>query len=286
MISLLFRRILHQNSDRRSGKPRGTRLRIGPCVALHCLLSACLIGCTGNKVQPVPVDSASLPHVGERLPYTPLKGFPIGVGDKLAVTVWSYDDLSRIVRVDPSGNIYFPLVGPIKAAGIGTEDLREHIAEGLVKYIVSPQVSVDISEFRSRKINVIGEVNKPGTYVIEDALTVVDAISLAGDVTRHANYKKVILIRKTPTEVNLLSVNLYDLLYKGDMSQMVYLAAGDIIFAPPTSIEEVARFFDYMQRIIRPLRDAATTAVLIEDIYDIIIGEDGQDRTLILNLGE
>ena len=68
----------------------------------------------------------------------------------IKITVWKHDDLTRTLRIDPSGKVFFPLVGEVDAAGLSAKDLRRTITDGLRRYIEDPQVNIDIISFRSR----------------------------------------------------------------------------------------------------------------------------------------
>lgn len=83
--------------------------------------------------------------------------------------------------VNTNGNIYFPLVGSVHAAGKTVDQIRVEIATRLKKYVPNPQVNVRVADFRSQKIYVLGEVEKAGFLPITDQrLTLADALSLSG----------------------------------------------------------------------------------------------------------
>lgn len=245
-----------------------------------------ILNCATSQIDTVPVETEPEPPVVEEQTAEPINGFPIGVGDELKITVWKNDDLNRTIRVSPTGAIFYPLVGEIQVAGLGTEDLRKQITQGLSTYFYSPQVNVDIAAFRSRKIYVLGEVKKPRRLVIEDHINILDALALTGGATIHANMEKVILVRLSSTEIQLQPLNIESLIREGDASQMVYLQSGDIIFVPPSQMEEVARFFDYVRRIFRAVVDVERTVILADEIYDIIQNEDSRRRDIFIDIDD
>lgn len=232
-----------------------------------------IFSCATSQVYPVPVETEPEAHQIGKQTAEPVDGFHIGVGDELKITVWKNDDLNRIIRVSPTGVIFYPLVGEIKVSGIGTENLRKQITEGLSSYLMSPQVNVDISTFRSRKVYVMGEVENPKRLIIADHINIMDALTLAGGMTIHANKEKVILVRLSSSQIQLQALNIENLIREGDVDQMAYLQSGDIVFVPPTKIEEVARFFDYVRRIFRSVVDVERTIILGDEIYRILKGE-------------
>ena len=211
------------------------------------------------------------------------RGFILGVGDEVKVTVWKHDDLNRVLRIDPAGKVFYPLVGEIAAAGLSAGDLRNIITKGLSGYIKNPQVSVRMQAFRSRKVYVLGEVHQPGVMSLEDPMHIMDGLLLAGGFTRDADEKKVILVRSYPEQIELHTVNVMDLLKKGDSNQLVKLQKGDIIYVPPSFIANVDRFFEHVYAIFRPIVSVERSIILGDEIKRIIEGRGAQEKTIIIS---
>ena len=109
------------------------------------------------------------------------KDYRLGPEDQIEIRVWGHDDLARTVRVGLDGNISFPFVGEVKARGLTLLELQLELQKRLgPKYVIDPNVSITVSEFKSQKFFVVGNVNNPGTYPLTKPITVVEAISLAG----------------------------------------------------------------------------------------------------------
>jgi polysaccharide biosynthesis/export protein len=107
--------------------------------------------------------------------------YRLGPEDELEIRVWGHDDLTRKVRVGLNGTISFPFVGELKAKGLTVQDLQRQLEKLLgPKYIIDPQVSISVTEFKSQKFFVVGNVKNPGTYPLTKPIKVVEAISLAG----------------------------------------------------------------------------------------------------------
>jgi polysaccharide export outer membrane protein len=119
--------------------------------------------------------------------------------DILEITVFQEPDLKSTLRVSNEGTIAFPLIGIVPVGGLtpqaAAQTLRDRLANG---YLVNPQVSVTVMEFSKRRFTVLGEVQKPGSYDMPDqqAVTVLQAIGMAGGYTRIANPSRVTLMRK------------------------------------------------------------------------------------------
>ena len=121
----------------------------------------------------------------------------LGPGDIVEVRVYREAELSGLYHVDPNGSFTFPLIGTVKANQGGIHELTQEITRRLrTKYIRDPQVTVLLKESRSKKIFVLGMVKKPGSFVFESQMTVVQAIALAGGFQTLASHD-LVLIRET-----------------------------------------------------------------------------------------
>ena len=108
----------------------------------------------------------------------------LGPEDILKIQVWGHSDLTRELPISLEGQISFPLIGEVKAAGRTTQQLERVITRKLADgYIVNPQVTVTVGEYRSQKFFIMGEVKNPGKYDLEPGTTVMIAISLGGGLT-------------------------------------------------------------------------------------------------------
>ena len=122
--------------------------------------------------------------------------FVIGNDDVLAINVWKEPDVSRSIPVRSDGKISLPLVGEVQATGRTPLKLEEEIAARLKNYIAEPEVTVIVQQINSQKFNILGMVNKPGSYVINNSATVLDAIALAGGFRDFAKQKSIYILRQ------------------------------------------------------------------------------------------
>ena len=115
------------------------------------------------------------------------KEYIIGSGDLLEIQVWDNEDLHRKVEVSQEGEFTFPLIGKVSASGLsvfGLETLiKDRLADG---YLVRPQVTVSVTEYKSQKVFLFGEVKKPGTYFVKRKTHLLELISEAGGFTDRA----------------------------------------------------------------------------------------------------
>ena len=174
-----------------------------------------------------------------------LDHYRIGPEDTLLISVWKNDAITRTVPVRPDGMISLPLLQDVKAAGLTAVELRDVLAKKLAEYIPSPEVSVIVTDVRSFKVSVIGEVVKPGRYEFKSWTTVLDVLALAGGFNEFAKRKRVVILRpegatmkRIPFDYNNLTGTADGLLDRllssgGDGAQEnFYLRAGDIILVP------------------------------------------------------
>jgi polysaccharide export outer membrane protein len=130
--------------------------------------------------------------------------YRLGPEDELEIRVWSHDDLTRKVRVGLDGMISFPFVGEVKAQGLTILDLQKQLEKRLgPRYIVDPHVSITVTEYKSHKFFVVGNVQKPGTYPLTKPIRVIEAISQAGGIasgtgSRPLSGAVAIIIRSQP----------------------------------------------------------------------------------------
>ena len=137
-----------------------------------------------------------------------LSTYQLGSGDMITIRVLGEDDLKRErVRLSDAGTISFPILGEIRVKGMTVGALEEHVTKGLKgRYLVNPQVTVAIEEYRNFFVN--GMVEKPGGYPFSPGLTVRKAISIAGGFRERAARDKIHVIRdddpkQTPNRVDL-----------------------------------------------------------------------------------
>jgi polysaccharide export outer membrane protein len=159
--------------------------------------------------------------------------YVIGPDDMLAVNVWKEPDLTRTVPVRPDGKITLPLVGDIEASGLTSKQLQERIEKGLENYLSKPSVTVIIQEAKSQKFNIMGEVQKPGAYLLTHPMTVLDAIALAGGFREWAKTKSIYVLRAQANGKSERLLFNYKRVIKGESTeQNIQLKARDTVVVP------------------------------------------------------
>jgi polysaccharide biosynthesis/export protein len=157
----------------------------------------------------------------------------IGDDDQLEINVWKEPELSKTIPVRSDGKISLPLAGELQAAGKTPVQLEDDITARLRNFITEPAVTVMVTKINSLKFNVMGEVVKPGSYVLTASTTVVDAIATAGGFRDFAKKKSIYVLHTNQdgTETRL-SFN-YSQFVKGrNPHQNVVLQPGDTVVVP------------------------------------------------------
>jgi len=159
--------------------------------------------------------------------------YTVKAGDVLSVAVWKEPDLtSNAVLVRPDGTFSFPLVGQLDARGKSVQELQNLITERLRKYISDPVVTVSVQEVRGNKVYVIGQVTKPGEFVVNPSVNVMQALSMAGGGTAFASLNNIIILRRSASGQVALPFHYNDVIHGKDLQQNVELQAGDIVVVP------------------------------------------------------
>jgi polysaccharide biosynthesis/export protein len=158
--------------------------------------------------------------------------FVIGNDDVLAINVWKEPDISRSIPVRSDGKISLPLVGEVQAAGLTPLKLEKDIASKLTNYISEPEVTVMVQQVNSQKFNILGQVVRPGSYVIANSPTVLDAIALAGGFRDFAKQKSIYVLRQAGSGDSRIPFNYKEVSQGKNMAQNIKLQPGDTIIIP------------------------------------------------------
>lgn len=157
--------------------------------------------------------------------------YSLAPNDMVDIRVFQEDDLSSKLRISPKGTINFPLIGVVTVGGLTPQEAANVIRRALDKdYLVNPQVSVTVLEYGKRRFTVLGQVGKPGSYDMpeREAVTLLDAIAMAGGYTRIADSSKITVRRKGDGKENILKLNAKSMA-KDERVSTFQVQPGDII---------------------------------------------------------
>ncbi len=123
----------------------------------------------------------------------PAHEYTLGPGDQVRIGVADVDDIpDRPVRIDPAGDIDLPLIGSVHASGLAPEQLRQVLRSRFSKYVTDPSVTVNVAEYESRPVSVLGAVIRAGVYQMNSPKTLVDVLSMAGGTAPDAGAMVVV----------------------------------------------------------------------------------------------
>jgi polysaccharide export outer membrane protein len=178
----------------------------------------------------------------------PSPDYVIGLNDVLYVNIDGHPELlvapgntnSKVQgsRVDGQGDIHLPLVGKVPVAGLTVTQAQTRIQEALRKYLQEPWVVVEIAEYKSQPLYLLGQFRKSGTLFMDRPLTLLQGIALGDGYEASANLRGARLIRGGKT----MPVDVYDLLTRGDSRANVWLQQSDTIYIPDSRSTQVFIF--------------------------------------------
>ena len=159
-------------------------------------------------------------------------GYRINPGDTLEISVWREEALQREVLIRPDGGFSFPLAGDMSAKGKTVLQLRDELAERLSRYIPDLVITVTVTGVDGNRIFVIGQVREPGIFVMNPALDVMQALSLAGGTTPFASLKNIRIIRRENGVQRAITFDYTDVSEGKSLEQNVVLKSGDVVVVP------------------------------------------------------
>src|SRR5215831_7307855 len=200
------------------------RLRLPHYHSCGILVMLALVG----LLQPA---SAATPPAPARAT-APDSAYTVKPGDMLAISVWKEPDLQGPVLVRPDGTFSFPLAGQLDARGHSVLELQQMITDKLKKYISDPVVTVSISEVKGNKVYVLGQVNKPGEFIVNPRVDVMQALSMAGGTTAYAALSDITILRRTDAGQQSLPFHYAEVARGRNLQQNIMLQAGDVVVVP------------------------------------------------------
>ena len=197
--------------------------------AVACVLSVFLFvgvvanaGAADNSVKASPPPQA----VSQAGPE-----YRMGPEDQIRVSVWENAQLTLDLIVRPDGKISMPLLQDVVAEGQTAAELANTIQQRLVTFIKEPQVSVIVLQVNAPRYYVIGNVAKPGPYLLRTETSVLQALSMAGGFTQFASIRSIKLIRNAAGKQVVRKVNYNSMIDEGGEGNFL-LKSGDTIVVP------------------------------------------------------
>ncbi len=214
----------------------------------------------------------------------PTEPFTLGPGDNVEITLVGDPTSKSITVVGPDGKLYFSLLPGIDVWGLTLDQAKAQIETGLAKYMRErPQVSLVLREVESKQVWVLGRVQAPGLYPLSTPLTLLEALSLAGGTMSLAAFRQQEAAGASDELADLrrsfvlrdgkrLPVDFARLLQQGDLSQNIYLQAGDFVYLPTAATKEVYVLGAVTEPRPVPFREGLTAAGAVASAYGTLTG--------------
>ncbi len=204
----------------------------------------------------VDINLASLP-VRQAPPLTMSEAmkYTLGPDDMIQIDVRRHPEFSGPYTINAESKIEYRFVGDVIVDGLTKVQLQDRLARILSEYIIEPEVNVQITSYLSKVFYVVGEVNRPGKFYMKgNTVTVREALIQAGLPTQSASMRRCRLIAPSAEKKNQYKdVNVYELLYGGDLKENIDIKPGDVLYVPSTIIAKIIR-------IISPVSNAVSEA--------------------------
>ncbi len=158
--------------------------------------------------------------------------FTLGPGDVLQVSVWKDEALTKEVLVRPDGYFSFPLVGQVKAVGRTIQEIQKTLKDNLKEYVPDSPVTVSLSQLNSTKVYVVGKINKPGMYLMQGEMHVMQALATSGGFTRFADKNDIKILRNKNGTQKSIPFDYNDVAKGKNLESNIVLESGDTIVVP------------------------------------------------------
>lgn len=243
-------------------------------------------------------------------------GYEIGAGDALRISVYDEPDLDRVVTVQDDGTVRFPLVRVFKVGGLTVPEAEKALEEALGKrYLVDPQVTIEVKEYKAHVVYVLGAVRNPGFFALTGPTTVLEVISKAGGINEEGS-RRLLLMRGSAAPARLRQmieqsnaqageeelrragleppevIDGRKLIDEGDTSQNRLLKSGDVLYVPKMKrvfvLGEVKRPggvpYDEGLTLLQAISLAGGTTQMAANTITVTRKENGKEKRFKLKL--
>jgi polysaccharide export outer membrane protein len=171
------------------------------------------------------------PVVPQNSPAVDPDSYRIGLADQLMISVWKEPELSMTVVVRPDGVITLPLINDLPVVGLKPVELQQILIDKLKPFLTEPQVTVIVQGIRSRKVYLVGNVSKQGSYPLDGGETVLQLLAASGGVGQFAKADSIYILRIENNKQVRIPFQ-YKKALKGKVKEDILLQPGDMIVVP------------------------------------------------------
>lgn len=164
------------------------------------------------------------------------ENYVLGINDQLVINIWGASQQTYQLTVDNNGSIQIPDLGPVQVAGLEFREAEKRIRQRLIAIYSgmggdrpNTFAEIGISNLRSIKVNVIGEVNAPGTYTLPATSSAFNALYLSGGPNENGSFRNIQVLRQNKV---IAQIDVYDFLIHANTDHNITLRDQDILFIP------------------------------------------------------
>lgn len=176
--------------------------------------------------------------------------YRIGAPDQLSVKVLPEPLIEEVSVVRPDGKITVQLIGDVQASGRTPNEVAKDIEGKIGRFKRGARVTVSVLSAQSSTITILGEVRRPGTFLLAKHTRIAEALGTASGPTLFANADSITIVRGAGENVQIIPVDL-DAIRSGNLSTNVLIQGGDIVYVPPTILAKIGYG---MQALLFPLQ--------------------------------
>ena len=158
--------------------------------------------------------------------------YRIGVEDELMISVWREAELSMGVVVRPDGKISLPLLNEVKVVGLSPRELQTILVERFKDFVNEPQVTVIVRTIRSRRVYLVGQVGRPGVYILNGKKTVLELLAEAGGLGPFAKGGSIYVLRNVNGRQVRIPFDFKKVIRGHSSKRDVQLEPGDMVVVP------------------------------------------------------
>ena len=210
------------------------------CARYEKFEAGTVININGSDTGIVEIENVSVPEFVEDN-QKPITEYIIGAGDVLSVYVPGMVERSARVsyssgdaggfRVNTDGTIFLPHVGGVHVDGLSVSQLQKKLVKIFKAYIKNPILTVEIIEFKSQPIYLLGQFNAPGVYYLDRPTKLLHGLAMGGGIDTNANMRGARLVRND----RIQAIDIFELMHRNDLAQNIQLRPGDTIYMPDNS---------------------------------------------------
>jgi protein involved in polysaccharide export with SLBB domain len=235
-----------------------------PCTEIAAVFAATVL--LGACASPPPLIEGTTAAVDFSAAKS-LDPYTLGPGDQLRLTVFGHPEVAPPefpLRIDAQGQLNLPLTGAVAVAGLTVQQAREAIEAALRRYLREPAVGLSVESFAARQAFVLGQVARPGAFVLDRPLTALQVLALSGGVAEGGDRDQVALLRVRDGE---LQVHFFDAATPG-LDGTVVVEPDDLLFVRQSRAGAFSEQILPALQGLAPIVGSLTNLIVVSDALD------------------